>query len=76
MVEGTGLENQQACKRLVGSNPTLSASLVVRAGSFATTRCEFRQARKGATVTAMVVRRSSAGAGLLPLAAPGCVLLE
>ena len=25
MVEGTGLENRQACKRLVGSNPTLSA---------------------------------------------------
>ncbi len=25
-VEGTGLENQQACKRLVGSNPTPSAS--------------------------------------------------
>ena len=25
MVEGTGLENQQACKRLVGSNPTPSA---------------------------------------------------
>jgi len=24
-VEGTGLENQQACKRLVGSNPTPSA---------------------------------------------------
>ncbi len=26
MVEGTGLENQQAGNRLVGSNPTLSAS--------------------------------------------------
>ena len=26
MVEGTGLENQQACKRLVGSNPTPSAT--------------------------------------------------
>ena len=26
MVEGTGLEHRQACKRLVGSNPTLSAS--------------------------------------------------
>ena len=26
MVEGTGLENRQACKRLVGSNPTPSAS--------------------------------------------------
>ena len=25
-VEGTGLENQQACKRLVGSNPTPSAT--------------------------------------------------
>ncbi len=25
MVEGTGLENRQACKRLVGSNPTPSA---------------------------------------------------
>ena len=24
-VEGTGLENRQACKRLVGSNPTPSA---------------------------------------------------
>ena len=26
VVEGTGLENQQARKRLVGSNPTPSAS--------------------------------------------------
>ena len=26
VVEGTGLENQQACKRLVGSNPTPSAN--------------------------------------------------
>lgn len=26
MVEGTGLENRQACKRLVGSNPTPSAT--------------------------------------------------
>ena len=26
VVQGTGLENQQARKRLVGSNPTLSAS--------------------------------------------------
>ena len=25
VVEGTGLENRQACKRLVGSNPTPSA---------------------------------------------------
>ncbi len=25
-VEGTGLENRQACKRLVGSNPTPSAT--------------------------------------------------
>ena len=25
MVEGTSLENWQACKRFVGSNPTLSA---------------------------------------------------
>ena len=25
VVEGTGLENQQACERLVGSNPTPSA---------------------------------------------------
>ena len=27
-VEGTGLENRQACKRLVGSNPTPSAILL------------------------------------------------
>jgi hypothetical protein len=27
-VEGTGLENRQACKRLVGSNPTPSASVL------------------------------------------------
>ena len=27
-VEGTGLENRQACKGLVGSNPTPSAMLV------------------------------------------------
>ncbi len=26
-VEGTGLENQQACERLVGSNPTPSAKI-------------------------------------------------
>lgn len=26
VVEGTGLENRQACKRLVGSNPTPSAN--------------------------------------------------
>gem|GEM_PF-6141457 len=25
MVEGSGLENRRACKRTVGSNPTLSA---------------------------------------------------
>ena len=37
----------------VGSNPTLSAtvSMVIRAGSFATTYREPRQARKGAAVT-------------------------
>ena len=27
VVESTGLENRQACKRLVGSNPTLSARI-------------------------------------------------
>ncbi len=29
MVEGTGLENRQAGNRLVGSNPTPSASLFI-----------------------------------------------
>ena len=28
MVESTGLENRQTCKRFVGSNPTLSAGIV------------------------------------------------
>ena len=28
MVESTGLENRQACKRLVGSNPTPSATFL------------------------------------------------
>ncbi len=28
MVESTGLENRRACKRTVGSNPTLSANLM------------------------------------------------
>ena len=28
VVEGTGLENRQACKRFVGSNPTLSAKFL------------------------------------------------
>ena len=31
MVEGSGLENRQACKRLVGSNPTPSASAAASA---------------------------------------------
>ena len=31
VVEGTGLENQQACKRLVGSNPTPSARTFIQA---------------------------------------------
>ena len=29
VVEGTGLENRQACKRFVGSNPTLSATFLL-----------------------------------------------
>ena len=28
VVEGTGLENRQTCKRLVGSNPTPSANII------------------------------------------------
>ena len=31
-VEGTGLENRQACKGLVGSNPTPSTKVVPHAG--------------------------------------------
>ena len=29
VVECTGLENRRACKRTVGSNPTLSASIII-----------------------------------------------
>ena len=54
----------------VGSNPTLSAnkhyqSMVVRVGSFATTRRESRQARKGATVTVTSGAEVPAGADRL-----------
>ena len=55
----------------VGSNPTLSAkhhrSMVVRVGSFATTRRESRQARKGATVTVRSGAGGKVGAGRLHL---------
>src|ERR1700689_5091976 len=51
----------------VGSNPTLSATaMVIRAGSFATTNREPRQARKGAAVTARSGAEDIAGADHLP----------
>ncbi len=34
MVDCTGLENQQECKLLVGSNPTLSASQYLQDANF------------------------------------------
>ena len=53
----------------VGSNPTLSAirSMVIRAGSFATTYREPRQARKGAAAADRSGAEVQAGADHLPL---------
>ena len=40
MVEGAGLENRYMCIHIAGSNPALSAIILIGGGSFITERCQ------------------------------------
>jgi hypothetical protein len=49
VVEGTGLENRQARKRLEGSNPSLSATISILSASGTQLAMELASAESGRT---------------------------